>query len=185
MKQIKKVISQKEALRKYENITPLDNGMCEVLVFLKPNGKEDPASWNHAYRNSLKKTIAKHQKKIKPRKRGSKWYFGMSPWNPLRWLLWIIYLPFKIIWWLFKCIGLGFIGDWIGGDVGDMVSDGADLISDTFDVSVLFDGIEGFEDFEDFGDVIELFEDDHDDEGDADIAAFRKKFMGKKKKKKR
>ena len=63
MKQTTKVVSQQEALHKYQNIRHLDNGMYEVTVYLKPNGKEDPASWNHSYRNTLKKTIASNQKK--------------------------------------------------------------------------------------------------------------------------
>lgn len=184
MNEITRVVSQREALHKYQNIRHLDNGMCEVTVYLKPNGKEDPSSWNHTYRNSLKKTIINNQKKLKSRKPRSKWYFGMSRWNPLSWLLWIVYLPFRLFWKILKGIGLGFIGDWIGGDVSDMVSEGADFLSDSFDVTSLFDGFEGFDDFEDIDDVMDLFEEeDDDDDDDIDIAEFRKKLLGGKKKK--
>ena len=31
-------------------------------------------------------------------------YFGMSRWNPICWIIWIILLPFKIVWWILKLV---------------------------------------------------------------------------------
>lgn len=159
MNQITKTLSLKKAQKKYQQIRDLGNGMCEVIVNVRPDGSEDSSSWNAAYKNQLQQVLTT-PKKGKKRKKGSKWYFGMAAWNPLRWLLWVVYLPFRIIWKILKVFGLGFIGDWIGGDVGDVISEGADYLDSVSDITDAFDFDIFDADFFDGGELdVEVFED--------------------------
>ncbi|MDE7413300.1 MAG: hypothetical protein K2N05_05870 [Muribaculaceae bacterium] len=159
MIQSTKVLPLEKAQKKYEQFRDMNNGMAEVTVFLDKDGSEDSSSWNSSYKNQLQSVLTS-KKGGKSRKKGSKRYFGMSPWNPLRWLLWVFYLFFRIIWKILKVFGLGFIGDWIGGDAGDIVSDGADYLESVSDITEVFDFDLLDAEFFDGGDLdIEVFED--------------------------
>lgn len=108
MSETTKIVSQRDALRKYQNITHRGDGTCEVIVRYKDDGSEDPSCWNMQYRAEMEKKN-ESKKENKNNKKGAsskKGYFGMSRWNPLCWIIWIILLPFKIIKWILKLFGI-------------------------------------------------------------------------------
>ncbi len=99
-------MSQDEAHRKYNNATHIGNDMVEVRVRYKADGSEDPSCWNAHYRAQMEKKNQPEKKSSKSSSKssGKKGFMGLSPWNPLCWILWIICLPFRIVWWILKNI---------------------------------------------------------------------------------
>ena len=106
MKQTTKIVSQREALHKYQYFTHRADGDCEVRVWLNDDGTENPASWNMQYKNEMKKKErSKVYKNVLTKITSSqKGYFGMPRSNPICWIIWIILLPFKIALWFLKYI---------------------------------------------------------------------------------
>lgn len=106
MKETTKIVSQSEALRKYQYSTHRGDGTCEVRVYLRSDGTEDPSCWNMKYRAEHEKKDKKEVKEAKASKSSNskQGYFGLSRWNPICWIIWIILLPFKIVWWIVKAV---------------------------------------------------------------------------------
>ncbi|MBD5217852.1 MAG: hypothetical protein HDS73_05100 [Bacteroidales bacterium] len=110
MKETTKIVSQQEALHKYQYSTHRGDGTCEVRVRYRSDGSEDPSCCNMKYRTEHEKAAneeeeesARKQKAKKP-KTPAKGYFGMSRWNPICWIIWIVLLPFKLIWAILKLV---------------------------------------------------------------------------------
>lgn len=69
MKETTKIVSQQEALKKYQNYTHRNDGTCEVRVRLNDDGTEDPSCWNMRYRNEQER---KSKSEEKPKKESKK-----------------------------------------------------------------------------------------------------------------
>ena len=120
MKEYWKRIDQREGLAKYQNGRLIIDGY-EQLVRVSDDGTEDPSCWNMNYTNAQKKKEAeKSQSEEKSNDRkakksskssGNNGYFGMSKWNPICWIIWIVLLPFKIVWAILKFV-LKIFGIW-------------------------------------------------------------------------
>lgn len=113
MKFIEKEIDRKDILKKYDNVSYRD-GKCYARVKIDEHGNEDPSCWTTQYRDEHEKKLNETKNEIseKPSVKSTKdknGYFGMSRWNPLCWIIWILLLPFKILWWILKLLGLSFI----------------------------------------------------------------------------
>ena len=111
-------VSYEEAFEKYPHWVQESDGRCRVTVWRNPDGSININSYKDSYKKKLKgedkKPAKKSKKSSKPAKQ-KKGYFGMSRWNPLCWIIWIILLPFKILWFILKIVGIGFILEAIFG----------------------------------------------------------------------
>lgn len=111
MSQQKEVIidSWSEVTKKYSHWIENSDGGYKVTHYYNPDGSlDEKRTYKREYYESLHK---KEEKKDKPKKekKAKKDYFGMSRWNPIFWILWIISLPFKIIWFILKLVGVAWL----------------------------------------------------------------------------
>lgn len=123
-----KVVSQSEALHKYQNIKHNGDGTCTVTVRYRSDGSEDPSCWNMKYRNEMEKQVTsqkKEQKKSsskkisKPKKKGywGWWKSKLGGWvwlaSPVLFVIWIPILALKLVWaivkFVLKIVGIAFL----------------------------------------------------------------------------
>lgn len=111
MNEFYRVVDQDKGRRKYQNLRQRTDGQWEALIRLKSDGSEDPSCWNMSYRqqqaNEGKQESKKSDKSSSKKKK--KGYFGLSRWNPVCWILWILSLPFKLVWFVLKMLGIAAI----------------------------------------------------------------------------
>lgn len=91
------IVSQKEALEKYQNIKHNDDGTCTVRVRYQKDGSIDPSSYNMNYRNKLKAQDKKNEDTSDSDSSDSE--------NDPLWVRVVFtIIPFLLIWWIIKAI---------------------------------------------------------------------------------
>lgn len=97
MKQSTITVSQREALKKYQNFKHNDDGTCEVRVWLDDDGSINPSSYNLKYRQELENKKKENESpKQDKQSSDSDGEEGLC--------VKIICSPFLLVWWLIKCI---------------------------------------------------------------------------------
>jgi hypothetical protein len=94
------------------------NGKHYARIWYDDNGEIMPISYSASYLKkqqeqaaAQKKAQDKQDKKAKKSGKSHWYWFGLSKWNPIRWVLAIIYIPFAIVWTILKFIGIaGLLG---------------------------------------------------------------------------
>ncbi|MDE6581624.1 MAG: hypothetical protein K2K47_03755 [Duncaniella sp.] len=109
MKETTKVVSQKEALEKYQNITHRGDGTCEVRVRVNDDGEEDSSSWNMNYRNKKESESKKNEKPSNDSSNNDsdgdpKWVCCIFSIIPLLEIYWIIKAVIGLVLWPLRCI---------------------------------------------------------------------------------
>lgn len=94
MRETTKIVSQREALHKYQNAKHLGDGRCEVIVRYRDDGSEDPSCWNMQYRAKREKKDTPKTKKSKSSKSNTKGdsmcvkiLFTIIPLLPIFWIV--------------------------------------------------------------------------------------------------